>query len=54
VLEVGMEFQLDKSSVAGSVVARGVEREPVPCARSDVALGPELWAGPGEGEVDVE
>src|SRR5206468_2411137 len=36
------------------LVARGLEREPVPLAESPIPVGPELRAGEREREVDVE
>ena len=54
VLELGMPLQVDERGVPRVLVPRGVEREPVPLAGADVALRPELGAGPDEREVDVE
>ena len=49
-----MALQVDERRVARRLVARRVEREPVPLAAADVALGHQLRPRLREREVDVE
>src|ERR1700756_3767537 len=49
-----MTLQCGERGQPSLLVAGGIECQPVPLARADVALGAELWAGPGEGEVHIE
>ncbi len=54
VVELGMPLQRRERGAPRFVVARRVELEPVALAEAAVALGPEVGAGPGDREVDVE
>ncbi len=52
--EVRMLLQRLERSRPRLVVPRDVELDPVTAPDAEVSLGPELGAGTGEGEVDVE
>ena len=49
-----MAAEIDEGGVTGSLVASGLEGEPMALAGANVPLRPELRSRPRQREVDVE